>query len=174
MNAEITTLVERLRSPLETDVDRLRTDAAAMLEALAAAPPVGEAERLREALVRVRAHTSYVVLPEPQMGDLLRGLLASIERITVAALASPAPQPAETVTRRTGFNCPECGPCGVDGDGCCSTCGHDAEILPAAAPAPVEPPPAHWSVGCRDGWKAHNHQADGVCSRCGHVENAKE
>lgn len=61
------------------------------------APAVGEAERLREALVKVRAHTSYVVLPEPQMGNLLRGLLASIERITDAALAPRAPEPAAPV-----------------------------------------------------------------------------
>jgi hypothetical protein len=51
-------------------------------------PPVGEAERLREALVKVRMHTAY--MPAAPY-DLLTGLLASIERIADAALASPAP-----------------------------------------------------------------------------------
>ena len=41
-------------------------------------------EALRDALVKVRAHTSYT-RPDP---DVLAGLLASIERITAAALNS--------------------------------------------------------------------------------------
>lgn len=48
------------------------------------APP----DDLRNALVKVRMHTSY---HEPGDPDLLRGLLASVERIVDAALAAPAP-----------------------------------------------------------------------------------
>jgi hypothetical protein len=56
-----------------------------------------QTDALREALIKVRAHTSYAILPDPQMGELLRGLLASIERIVDAALRAPAPQDTRCV-----------------------------------------------------------------------------
>ena len=57
-------------------------------------------------------------------------------RIAALAPEGATPAPDAIVTRRTAFRCPECGPCGVDEDGCCSTCGADAEVKAAAAPAP--------------------------------------
>jgi hypothetical protein len=90
--------------------------------------PVG----YREALIRVRAHTSYV---NPTM-ELLQGLLASIERIADAALRqSPAP-PAPVA----------CGHC--DGIGFhahngsfvawCGACRQRNGETRPAPPAPVE------------------------------------
>jgi hypothetical protein len=52
--------------------------------------PPSDPSALREAIVRIRAHTSYI---NPTM-ELLSGLLASIERIADAALEAPAPSPA--------------------------------------------------------------------------------
>lgn len=56
-----------------------------------------ERDRLREALVKVRAHTSYTVPASGKSADLialLSGLLGSVERITETALASLS-RPAE-------------------------------------------------------------------------------
>lgn len=64
-------IVKRLRSPPD--------DPAALdLET------ADEIERLQEALIRVRAHTGYQAWADR---ELLAGLLATIERITDAALA---------------------------------------------------------------------------------------
>jgi hypothetical protein len=64
--------------------DALRTERDALAQQVTTAQQ--DAARLREALVKVRAHTSYV---NPTI-ELLAGLLASIERIADAALTAPA------------------------------------------------------------------------------------
>lgn len=102
MNAEVDALVAKWREDADESerigyvghANRLRdcADELAALAARPAAPPVGEAERLRAALVKVRMHTAY--LPTAP-SVLLAGLLASIERITDAALAPPAPPVGE-------------------------------------------------------------------------------
>lgn len=46
--------------------------------------------------------------------------------------ATPSPQEGQraTIGRRHAFICPECGPTGVDEDGCCRQCGADAQPKP--------------------------------------------
>jgi hypothetical protein len=84
------------------------------LTARPAAPPVGEAERLREALVALVRETERCDRP----GLYGVGTDDPVMVAARAALASPAPQPAET--------CPICG---------FEQCVH-------RAPAPVDPRPA--------------------------------
>lgn len=74
----------------------------------------------QEALRKVRAHTSYAT---PDV-ELLKGLLASVERIADAYFQGVSPSPAERPNR---FDCAECGRgIAVDEDGCCRSCGADA------------------------------------------------
>jgi hypothetical protein len=68
-----------------------------LLARLVSPAPESREALLLDALVRVRAHTSYV---NPTI-KLLQGLLFSIERIVDAALASPAARREEQVTRLT-------------------------------------------------------------------------
>lgn len=60
-------------------------DFAELSQDLAEMARPSEVERLREALRKVRAHTSYAY-PDP---ELLKGLLQSVERIVDAALTPP-------------------------------------------------------------------------------------
>lgn len=69
--------VERLQAFVREFAER------ALKAESALASLTAERDRLREALVKVRAHTSYLA---PANADLLRGLLASVERIAEAAL----------------------------------------------------------------------------------------
>jgi hypothetical protein len=69
-------------APIGWDIDRLDAVIAEASAALRQSPAPPAPVDYREALIRVRAHTSYV---NPTM-ELLQGLLASIERIADAAL----------------------------------------------------------------------------------------
>ena len=136
MNAE--TLVKKWRAeaaayPAATD-ERAGAAAVAVrlcaneLEALAAAPPVGEAERLREALTLLGETVQDIrrMADAVDRGVATRdGCRAFADRVSVARqrIASPAPKPAER--------------------NICAHCGEWNEWDEhAAAPAPVEPPPA--------------------------------
>lgn len=66
---------------------RLKNDRDAM--AISGQEAWMEVRKLREALVKVRAHTGLPLCPT---GDLLLGLLNSIERITDKALSAQAPE----------------------------------------------------------------------------------
>jgi hypothetical protein len=91
-------LIHKLGNALDVaqgEIARLKAEAARELEGYIADLRIvrerteqAEAarERLREALVKVRAHTSYV---NPST-ELLAGLLQSVERITDAVLSTPA------------------------------------------------------------------------------------
>ncbi len=87
---------------------------------LRAAPPVGESERLREALEAMRAEHDAI---REVLGLMAGGTGLSLAEEVRRALASPAPQPA------------------CDGTVAAGMATEHAKIR-AAAPAPVEPPPA--------------------------------
>jgi hypothetical protein len=73
----------------EQEADRLLSE---RVETLKGADRVArEAAQFREALAKVRGHTSYL---NPTL-ELLSGLLQSIERIADAALAEASPAPGE-------------------------------------------------------------------------------
>lgn len=74
---EIDAAIAAIRAECEADRDRRHDCMNVELERAEA-----EHQRLRKALIRVRAHTSYV---NPSV-DLLAGLLASVQRIVDAAL----------------------------------------------------------------------------------------
>ena len=93
----------------------------------------------QEALAREIGTTLSLVRSRPTYADAdeHQAMVRMLEKWHAAAweihAALPASSPAAPdhgpwkMTVTTWFRCPECGPCGVDEDSCCSTCGSDVE-----------------------------------------------
>lgn len=87
--------------------------------------PRSPRQRELEALERARMRLTNVVASQFKTTSTwawveFSDAIAAYKRAILRAEREKAPMGPH-------FRCPDCGPCGVDEDGCCRTCGRDAK-----------------------------------------------